>query len=101
VLLNKTTDNLNPECSDFRPISCLSLISFKLLEKMIANRLHLGKNKFAYGFLKQNSTDCMFEMFKQILNHCKNLAEENPGLFVASMYDFAKCFNTVNFLIVI
>ena len=84
VLLNKTTAE-NPDESMFRPISLLSLISMKAIEKLILKRMNLNTNKFQFGFKKYNSCDSMFFMLKAVLDHCKNLSNGNIGMFTMSM----------------
>jgi len=71
VLLNKTTSP-NPGVDEFRPISLLSLISMKALEKLISKKIKLDSNKFAFGFKQSHSTNSMFFVLKKIIEHCKN-----------------------------
>jgi len=84
VLLNKTTQE-NPDKSMFRPISLLSLISMKTIEKLLLKRMDLITNKFQFGFKKFNSCDSMFFMLKSVLDHCKSLYDGKIGLFTMSM----------------
>ena len=46
ALLNKLTTD-NPESGDFRPLSLLSLPSFKCLERILKKRLKLPRNNTA------------------------------------------------------
>jgi hypothetical protein len=71
ALVNKLTTD-NPECGDFRPLSLLSLPSFKCLERILKSKLNLPRNGTAFGYKESNSTNDMIFLLLETLRKCKS-----------------------------